>query len=68
MLKIYKSDLYDSELYLDLYLACLMLDIDMKKTLKLGSGRQPQTLLQFFLNVSFKAKINLHTENQPLAF
>ena len=39
----------------------------MKKTLKLGFGRQPQQNFQFFLHISSSlVGIKLHTENQPL--
>ena len=38
----------------------------MKKTLKLGLGRQPQHISDLFLNIfSSLVNIKLHTENQP---
>ena len=41
----------------------------MKKTLKLGLGRQPQHISDFFLNIfSSLVNIKLHTENQPPNF
>ena len=47
-------------------LACLILEIAMKKTLKLGFGRRPQQNFQFFLQISScLVRIKLHTKNQP---
>ena len=38
----------------------------MKKTVKLGFGRQPQHISNCFLDISFnKVNIKIHTENQP---
>ena len=34
------------------FLACLILEIAMKKTLKLRFGRRPQDIYNFFLNIS----------------
>ena len=46
-------------------LACLILEIAMKKTLKLGFGRRPYNILNFFLHISSsQVKVKLHAENQ----
>ena len=44
-------------------LACLILEMAMKRTLKLGFGRWPQQHFQFFL-IFLLVKIKLHTKNQ----
>ena len=47
-------------------LACLILEMAMKKTLKSGFGRRPPHNSSFFLLIqSSLVRVNSHTKNQP---
>ena len=62
MLKIYKSDLYDSELYLDLYLACYFTLSHMNPNLPQGFDKKGRNVTFSTGGLSFSNSVMFHDQ------